>query len=165
MTPACSHCQSPYVKRAPAEGFIERLLGLVGLHPYRCQVCTHRFRARGGGTAQVPSEKREYERCEVNCRGWLTTDPAHPPVLDGDVLLTDLSMGGCKLETKVALAPQMVVRLQFLTWEDQPPLTVEAAVVRSVRTGTAGLEFLEFHQQDKQRLSHFVKGLLAVGRR
>lgn len=165
MTPACSKCKSPHVKRANSEGFVEGLLGAVGLHPFRCQVCTQRFHAFGRGGAKAPSEKREYERCEVNCRGWLTTDPAHPPVLDGDVVLTDLSMGGCKLDTKVALEPQTVVRLQFLTWEDQPPLTIDVAVVRSLRGGTAGLEFLDFHPKDKQRLSHFVKGLLTIARR
>lgn len=163
MTPACPHCHGPYTKRAREHGVLERLLGVVGLRPFRCQVCTHRFRARGGGA--VSTSQREYERCEVNCRGWLTTDPAKPPVLEGDILLTDLSMGGCKLETKVALEPQMIVRLQFLTWEDQPPLTVAAGVVRSVKSGEAGLEFLDFHQVDKQRLSVFIKGLLAVGRR
>ncbi|MBM4134272.1 MAG: hypothetical protein FJ245_10930 [Nitrospira sp.] len=58
----------------------------------------------------------------------------------------------------------MVLRLQTQTWENQLPILVDRAVVRSIRPRIAGLEFIRFEPSAKHRLGQCVKGLLAVGR-
>src|SRR5262245_36365819 len=67
----CRRCRSEFVRRSSRKTLAERLLSLVYVFPFRCQLCQHRFlafrwrerwlRAAGGGT----DERREYERLPV----------------------------------------------------------------------------------------------------
>jgi hypothetical protein len=43
------------------------------------------------------------------------------------------------------------------------PVTVDAAVVRNIRSGAAGVEFLQWQQSERDRLQLFIRGLL-IGR-
>ena len=43
------------------------------------------------------------------------------------------------------------------------PVNVEAAIVRSVRPGRAGVEFLRIEHGQRERLQRFIRGLI-VGR-
>jgi hypothetical protein len=46
---------------------------------------------------------------------------------------------------------------------DLPPIGVDAAVVRNVSRGSAGVEFLRWQESERQRLQLFVQGIL-IGR-
>jgi hypothetical protein len=43
---------------------------------------------------------------------------------------------------------------------ETPPVNVEAAIVRSIRSGRAGVEFLQFENGERERLQHFIRGLI-----
>ena len=49
-TPECPRCGNPDVRRTRRVGFIERLLSLVYVYPFRCARCLHRFRVMRWGT-------------------------------------------------------------------------------------------------------------------
>jgi predicted HAD superfamily Cof-like phosphohydrolase len=45
LTMSCPRCGKSFVRRSGRKGLKERLLSLVYLYPFRCQVCANRFRA------------------------------------------------------------------------------------------------------------------------
>lgn len=167
MEPRCPNCNQHYVQRTPREGRIEQFLSVFCVYPFRCQLCTIRFRALEWGRryAHEHVDQREYQRFETQCMAWFTVGQTQGPDLEGQATLVDLSMGGCGLDTRFFFEPGMLLRLQIQTWEDQLPVTVESAVVRVIRPRTVGVEFLKISPVEKHRLSHFVKGLLLVNRR
>ncbi|MDE3017797.1 MAG: PilZ domain-containing protein [Nitrospirota bacterium] len=167
MERRCPNCDQPYVQRANREGRLDRLLSAFYVYPFRCQLCTHRFHAIEWGRryAHEPVDQRQYERFEVQCPAWFSVGQKQGPDLEGEATVTDLSMGGCGLDTRFLFEPGMLLRLKIQTWEDQLPVTVKSAVVRVVRPRTVGIEFLDVPPADKERLSQFVKGLLLLSRR
>lgn len=44
----CPVCGSNEVRRSHRRGLVDALLNLIGIKPYRCQRCDHRFRAAAG---------------------------------------------------------------------------------------------------------------------
>jgi hypothetical protein len=154
------------VRRTPRRGLIENLLSTAYIYPYRCEACSSRFHSMEWGRRYTKdaTDRRQYERFEVRCPAWFSTDEGGPFNRQGEAVLTDLSLRGCGLETNESLEPGTVLVLQIQTWEDQLPIRVDRAVVRSVRPGIVGLEFMQFQPRDKHRLGQFVKGLIAVGR-
>lgn len=164
----CPECEATSVRRTPRRGLLEALLSAAYIYPYRCEACSSRFRSLEWGRRYTKEtradDRRRYERFEIRCPAWFSADEARPPSRQGEAVLTDLSLGGCGLETDAHLAQGMVLRLQIQTWEDQLPILVDRAVVRSIRPRIAGLEFIRFEPSEKHRLGQFVKGLLAVGR-
>lgn len=164
----CPECEATAVRRSPRKGLIENLLSTAYIYPYRCEVCSSRFHSMEWGRRyrkETPSgDRRQHERFEIRCPAWFSTDDGGSPSQQGEAVLTDLSLGGCGLETDVPLEAGTVLLLQMQTWEDQLPIRVDRAVVRSIRPRIVGLEFMQFQPREKHRLSLFVKGLLAVGR-
>jgi hypothetical protein len=52
------------------------------------------------------------------------------------------------------------VSLELEVANETYPVRVEAAVVRSVRSGRAGVEFLQFESRERERLQRFIRGLI-----
>ncbi|MBM4134271.1 MAG: PilZ domain-containing protein [Nitrospira sp.] len=167
MDRRCPNCDESHVQRANREGPLDRILSVCYIYPFRCQLCSHRFRAMEWGRryAHEHRDQRQLERFPVNCPAWFSVRQAQGPDLGGEATVVDLSMGGCGLDTRFFFEPGMLLRLQIQTWEDQLPVKVGSAVVRVVRPRTAGVEFLDIAPADKQRLSQFVKGLRLLNRR
>jgi PilZ domain. len=69
-------------------------------------------------------------------------------------------MGGCTLHTTAALTKGAFLHLNLQPSGDESAIVVETAMVRSVRLGGVGLEFLEFEGEQKDRLARFVRSLL-----
>jgi hypothetical protein len=77
---------------------------------------------------------------------------------DGDV--TDLSLGGCRVEnadTTVHADAVLTLRL-ILSYKDDP-LKVDAAIVRWSFGDTFGLEFLSFAPNEEDRLQKYLQKL------
>ncbi len=162
----CPNCKQRYTQRVHREGWVEHLLSVICVYPFRCQLCTCRFRAMAWGHcyAKEHVDQRQLERFPVSCPAWFSVRQAQGPDLEGDGTVTDLSMGGCGLETRFFFEPGMLLRLQIRTWEDQLPVKVESAVVRVVRPRTVGVEFLDIPPPEKQRLGLFVQSLFLINR-
>jgi hypothetical protein len=162
MELSCPRCGKDFVRRAPRKGVLEQLLSLAYIYPFRCQLCTHRFRAMEWGKRyeKHTSEKRQYERIPANIPSSFSGGEQ-----EGTAVVTDLSMGGCGMETNAPCTEGALVELRLHTSDQTPPITIEAAVVRSVRGKFAGLQFLRFQPQDKDRLSQLIRELMVSARR
>ncbi|MFM8540016.1 MAG: PilZ domain-containing protein [Nitrospira sp.] len=164
----CPECEATSVRRTTRRGLLENLLSTAYIYPYRCEACSSRFHSLEWGrryTKGTPAgDRRRYERFEVRCPAWFAPISERELNGHGEAVLTDVSLGGCGLKTDAPLALGTALRLQIQTWEDQVAIRVDHAVVRSIRPGLVGLEFVQFQPGEKQRLDLFVKSLLAVGR-
>jgi hypothetical protein len=137
---------------------IEQLLSVVFVYPFRCQLCTHRFLAMQWGVRYRKElvDQRQYDRVAVRlpatCRG------EHS---GGKGVVTDISMRGCMLETDVQLMEGELIEISFQPSDPVQPVIVEAAVVRSARSGSVGFEFLRLQPNEKETLHQFMMSLLA----
>lgn len=79
--------------------------------------------------------------------------------LAGQGTITNLSVGGCSIESTIPLPAQTVVGLNIQLPDSQWPLKVDRAVVRWVRGHTFGLEFQGLSEPDTTRLQQFLQDL------
>jgi hypothetical protein len=47
--------------------------------------------------------------------------------------------------------------------EETSPVRVEAVIIRSLRAGRVGVEFVQFENGERERLQRFIRGLI-IGR-
>ena len=73
-------------------------------------------------------------------------------------MVTDISLGGCYLQTVVQLSQGTLVSLELQTEQHTPAIAVEAAIVRVVRPTGVGLAFLRL--SEPERFSQFIHQLL-----
>jgi hypothetical protein len=155
--PRCPRCGRHFVQRAHRTGILERLLSVVYIYPFRCQVCMHRFRASRWGQRyrRRSPDRREFERILVRVPVSVTgiAQPASAET-------TDLSANGCNVTTDALLETGTVVHLELDIQPGAPPATVEAAVVHSAHPGGAGLVFLRIEPAEKDRLRDFLVSLM-----
>ncbi len=157
MKPECPQCHADIARRITQSGPVEHLLNFFSIYSFRCQLCAHRYRKFVVGTDGVAlqSDKRQFERLPANVRATIVG-----PQGRSKDLITDLSMGGCTLQTTTALTKGAFLHLNLQPSEREAAIVVETAMVRSVRSECVGLEFLEFEGGQKERLARFVHGLL-----
>jgi hypothetical protein len=102
----------------------------------------------------LPDDRREYERLAMNL-----------PIsfvgknIDGAGIVSDISINGCAFVTDAQLTEKIIVRLALQISDELQPVDIEAAVVRHVRRGHVGIEFLRVQQEERQRLQLFIRGL------
>jgi hypothetical protein len=155
--PLCPRCSREYVRRVSRVGFGERLASWVRLYPFRCQLCGHRFQLfQWGATYRgVAEDRREYERM-----------PAKIPVafdagaIHGRGLAVDISMAGCTFHTETELAEGSVLQMRLDLPEETAPVRVEAVIIRTLRAGRVGVEFLQFESGEREGLQRFIRSLL-----
>lgn len=157
MEPTCPQCGKDFVRRSHREGVLERLLSVIYVYPFRCQLCTHRFKAFQWGKryVKVQVDRREYERIATRFPLTLVRDHSR-----GEGEVTDISIAGCALESEAKVAEGVLVQLQLQVPEESTPVAVDAAVVRSASPKSIGLQFLRFRTEEKERLRQFIRRLL-----
>ena len=154
----CPTCGTPFVRVTYQEGTVERVLNRVKVFPFRCQLCTTRFRAfwTGSPNATQAFDRRQYKRLPASFHANLLADNA----LRMDNRVTDISMGGCTLETTAVLPRGTFLEIAIKPASDEEAIKVDTAMVCSVRPESMGVRFLEFQDNDKHRLSQVVLSLL-----
>ena len=154
----CPNCGTPFVRVIPDEGAIGRVLTRFKYFPFRCQLCTTRFRVFRSQIkpATSPTDRRQYERLPVSLRANLLADNA----VRIDNRVTDISMGGCTLETTKTLPQGTFVELVIKPASDEEPIKIGTAVVCSSRPESMGIRFMEMVTDDKNRLSQVILSLL-----
>jgi PilZ domain len=155
--PLCPRCSREYVRRVSRVGLGERLISLFYVYPFRCQLCGHRFKLlqRGVTYKRVEEDRREYERLPVNFPATFTAGG-----VNGQGLVVDISIAGCSFHTQAQLAEGNILRMVLQVPNETHPVNLQAAIVRSIRSGRAGVEFLEFENGERERLQHFIRGLI-----
>ena len=156
--PHCPTCGTPFVRRIHDESTMERIFNRFRIFPFRCQLCTTRFRVFRSLPTSSPSatDRREYKRLPVSFRANLLAEHAAQTTNR----VTDISMGGCTLETAATLPQGTFVELVIKPASDEEPIKIETAMVCSSRPGSVGLSFLEMVTADKNRLSQVILSLL-----
>jgi hypothetical protein len=78
----------------------------------------------------------------------------------GEGMITEISLGGCYMQTAMQLSQETLVSLELQPAHPTPALAVEAALVRIVRPTGVGLEFLRISEPEQERFSQFIRQLL-----
>lgn len=154
--PTCPNCGRDFVRRSHRQGLLERVLSVIYVYPFRCQLCMHRFLTLQLGKRFIKQkvDRREYERIETKLPLAFKGDQAQ-----GEGMTIDLSMAGCALESDATVPEGSLVQLELKN-SSASPVEVEAAVVRSARQRTIGLQFLRLREEEQERLRQFVRQLL-----
>lgn len=157
LQPLCPNCSRDYTKRVSRVGFKERLLSIIYVYPFRCQLCSYRFSFMQWGVRykRIEEDRREYSRMPMNFPASFSCD-----ISEGAGTVLELSMNGCSLRANTTMAEGSIVRMTLQLSEERAPVNVEAAVVRAVRTDRIGVEFLRFQHQDRERLQIFIRRFL-----
>jgi len=147
--PTCPRCKTRQVQQAPQVEGLERLLGLLTVYPFRCQLCTHRFLAFLWRYS--PSPRREYDR--VPAQYPVTLYPASAQKQDEGLQGTtvNLSITGGLIETNAKIPEGTSVRLKIHVSGLGSPIEVEGATVRAVMENKLGLEFFKITPEEEQR--------------
>ncbi|HEX7766298.1 MAG TPA: PilZ domain-containing protein [Nitrospira sp.] len=153
----CPSCGTSFVRVTSNEGMVEKALNHIRMFPFRCQLCTNRFRAFYLSARQSTQgfDRRQFKRLAT---------AMDAQVIDNKQLpftnrITDISMGGCALLAG-GLAKGAFVELVLKSSIEGEEIRIESAMVCSVRPEAVGLQFLEFHPGQQRRLSQVVLGLL-----
>jgi hypothetical protein len=156
----CPMCFKEYVARVARVGFVEKILSLFYVYPFKCQLCGCRFKAlqRGVRYSRVEEDRREYERL-----------PASFPVSfvsggsQGRGMVSEISMSGCTFQPdgEASQPKEGSVLLMVLQIPNAAEAVNVEGVVRNLQQHHVGVEFLRFPPQDRERLQHYVRDLLA----
>ena len=157
---SCPQCGQTFVQRPHPTEVKERLLSLIYIYPFRCQVCGCHFKAFGFGVhAKQFVDQRQYERLPTLFPAMCAEAVEAGESGGGEGVVTDISLGGCYLHTTVQFTEGALVALELQTSEAEPVIPVEAAIVRSVRPNGVGLEFLRLNDAAQERLGQFMRRL------
>ncbi len=171
----CTRCATDYVRQSRRSGTIDRVLSMLRMFPFRCQLCTHRFwviRLGQDFDATPNDEKREYQRFAVDIPATFRGEQN-----SGKGRITTLAIRGACLETESRLEHGTRVSLTLSLPGMHPPVEIDTAVVRAalvpVEIETAvvraalgkrfGLEFLEIDSLDEERLRSHIEALIVTG--
>ena len=155
--PNCSRCRQDFVRRRAPRTPLDRLLAVAFIHPFRCQLCGSRFRALWWGgrpDEEGRADRREYVRIQARLPARFSGEG---PEQEG--VVTDVSIAGCSLETEHPIVEGDLVELHLRVGEGEPPIVVDAAVVRYAGPWRVGLEFLRMQEEAKERLRDLVHRL------
>lgn len=153
----CPHCGTPFVRAVAPTGAADRALRWFNLVPFRCQLCTHRFRAASGpsGASALGFDRRQFSRLPTAMEARIFDSNE----VSGATRVPDISMGGCAL-SDVRLPKGAFLSLAVKPMSDTEEIHVKAAMVCSVRPDAVGVRFLELPPEAQERLRHVVLGLL-----
>jgi hypothetical protein len=136
---------------------------------YRCQLCSELFLTKKPDPLAPPSPhvRKEAELTKVDARQDVRLATRLPITflvskIKKDGVITELALGGCTLEAEVVLAIGAKLRLEIRIAENEPPLVIHQAFVRSIRPTGYGIQFMEILDAEKERLGRVLEKLLAA---
>ena len=166
MRRQCPQCGESKVKRIHRRGILDYLASLCCVYPYCCRACSQCFKALKLGTRFVvlasrksngsvkPQDRRQDRRFETSFTvvfSWRHTD--------GEGIVTEISLGGCRVNTDVELTENSRLKLKLQVPGSKPEIRV-SAVVRTVEKGSFGLSFSRVLGDEKKRLRQFLIQLM-----
>lgn len=78
-------------------------------------------------------------------------------MVGGDGNLMDLSIRGCRIESRTDVQPGASLEVRIMAMEHEPPIQIQQALVRWSREHQFGLEFVTLAPEEWARLQHSVK--------
>ncbi len=146
------------VRQAPRRGTREHLLRFLLICPFRCQLCTHRFLAIRGQLSHNP--RREYERILVRYPAAFCAAFSGDQAEAAEGTMVNVSIRGCRIESSLPVSQGGCLRIGFVTAAREPPIEVEAAVVRNAVGDCMGLEFFKIRPEEEDRLRRVIEARL-----
>ncbi len=153
----CPVCGNSFVRVTYQESRAERLLSHLNIFPFRCQLCTNRFRAFNSGARYNTQafDRREFTRLTTSIDAQVL-DRNQPAVTNR---ITDISMDGCTLQA-TGFSKGAFIELILKPTIEEEAIYVETAMVCSIRPLSTGIRFLEIPPEHYRRLAQVVLGLL-----
>jgi len=153
MSVSCPNCNAEMAYRVGRKGRPDAWLSLVFVFPFRCKLCSCRFRALKWGI--------HYHRRRINRRVHQRLKTDFPATFSWgqtqyEGTVTDITFSGCRLQTDVRLAQDNELKILLQAPDFANGITVESARVRGVGTTSAGLSFLNLARVEKRRLFRFL---------
>ncbi len=135
----CADCGENTVLRTRCFSALEHLLDWIGVSPFRCQFCCHRFFAFRLGRLYPRDrlDRRQHPRFPVRLSLALSGSRTYVAGM-----AHNLSIGGCLIEADIEVRVDDLCDLQIQLSEQLPPVDM-TTTVRSVRGRLIGLKFLE----------------------
>jgi c-di-GMP-binding flagellar brake protein YcgR len=154
----CPNCEALFVRVTYQESRVERLLSRVNIFPFRCQLCTNRFRAFCSGARHNTQafDRRQYTRLTASIETQIL-DCNQPAATNR---ITDISMDGCTLQA-TGFPKGAFIELVLKPTVEEETINIETAMVCSVHSSSIGVRFLEIPPEHYRRLTQVVLGLLA----
>ncbi len=100
-------------------------------------------------------ENRKNKRFPVRYRSSFTS----LNIVGGEGLLMDLSLRGCRIESRTGVLPGTTLELRIQASHEKPPLRIREAVVRWGRAPQFGVEFIQLAPEEWARLQQTVTEL------
>jgi len=153
----CPSCETSFVRVTYPEGRIERLLSRINVYPFRCQLCTNRFRVFHAGARHSTQafDRRQYTRLQASIEVQVL-DHKQLPVTHR---IIEISMDGCTLQT-TGFPKGSFIELILKPTVEEEMIRIETAMVCSVHPLSMGIRFLEIPAEHYRRLAQVVLGLL-----
>lgn len=153
----CPQCQKDTVLRAWPQSPREYIASWLGIAPFTCQSCRHRFLASGAGMQQPKPLMDRREHLRIPVRLYLSFSGGR---VKGEGTVLDLSMGGCIIKSKTQVHVDDIFYLEIALDRGEAPVEV-AAMVRSVSSRGIAFKFLRKAQENK-RLLGFIQSNLGA---
>jgi hypothetical protein len=106
-------------------------------------------------TSEPPDEKRQHRRFPVRFRSSFSS----VNIVGGDGMLTDLSVRGCRIESRIAVKPGTELQLNVYLPHEPEPLGITVAMVRWSRGEMFGVEFTDMKDEEWKRLGRFMQSV------
>ncbi|HSF66990.1 MAG TPA: PilZ domain-containing protein [Nitrospiraceae bacterium] len=153
----CPICGTSFVRATYQEGRVESLLSRINVFPFRCQLCTNRFRAFYSGARHNTQafDRRQYTRLKTSIEAQVL-DRNQPAETNR---ITDISMDGCTLQA-TGFPKGAFIELILKPTVEEETIHIETAMVCSVRPLSTGIRFLEIPTEHYRRLAQVVLALL-----
>ncbi len=153
----CPICGTSFVRVTYQEGRVESLLSRINVFPFRCQLCTNRFRAFCSGARHSTQmfDRRQYTRLKTSIDARVLE--CNQPAVTNRI--TDISMDGCTLQA-TGFPKGAFIELILKPTVEEEMIHVETAMVCSVRPSSTGIRFLEIPPEHYRRLAQVVLSLL-----
>ncbi|HTO11919.1 MAG TPA: PilZ domain-containing protein [Candidatus Binatia bacterium] len=151
----CPRCGQQAARRSRRVGVWEHVASVLHLYPFRCQLCTARFRAfQGRHHSQHRGDRREYDRLLVRVPVLISAGGIQA---EGETV--DLSLTGCSLRTEAAHPAGSTVQLRLRLGQGGE-VAIQAALVKSQREGGMGVHFTQVAPPERERLSRYLARFL-----
>jgi PilZ domain len=111
----------------------------------------------------VVDMKTEDRRATPRLRVQFRTTFSSSTKKEGAGVMLDLSSGGCRVESPIAVEPGLLLELRIYAPDVEWPLMIEAANVQWVSGRTFGLAFFRITETEQQRLGQMIDHLLKGG--
>lgn len=98
-------------------------------------------------------DQRKFPRFSVQFRSSFNS----ANIVGGEGKVVDLSIRGCRISSMVEVQPGTTLELRIYVSDQEPPISVDQAVVRWCRNTHFGLEFATLRPNEWARLQHTVK--------